>query len=340
MRIEHSNGGYDVTATTLASAADLIPSDARIVTDKTVEQVASAALAGRHFFAVEPGESSKSLPVFGELLSWLAKTNASRKTTLVAIGGGVVGDLAGFVAASYMRGIPFIQIPTTLLAMVDSSVGGKVGIDLPEGKNLAGAFKPPNAVHIPLDLLKNLPERQFRNGMAEVLKTGFILDEALSERLRRQILDAASSDLESVVMRCIELKGEVVRDDEFELTGLRAILNFGHTIGHAVEHASGYRGLLHGEAISVGMALEAKLGESLGITQPGTSQIVIQDLERYGLPTKLDGTLRPRDLIETMYRDKKAVEGSLGFSLLTCLGGCKLVRDVPARAVEAVMEQG
>jgi 3-dehydroquinate synthase len=176
--------------------------------------------------------------------------------------------------------------------------------------------------------------------MAEVLKTGFILDEALSERLRRQILDAASSDLESVVMRCIELKGEVVRDDEFELTGLRAILNFGHTIGHAVEHASGYRGLLHGEAISVGMALEAKLGESLGITQPGTSQIVIQDLERYGLPTKLDGTLRPRDLIETMYRDKKAVEGSLGFSLLTCLGGCKLVRDVPARAVEAVMEQG
>ncbi len=339
MTITHAAGAYDVVATSFDQIASLIPSDSRIVTDTTVRQLLPHELSSKVLFAVPPGEASKSLEVFGVLLRWLAGSNASRKTSLVAIGGGVVGDLAGFVAASYMRGIPFVQVPTTLLAMVDSSVGGKVGIDLPEGKNLAGAFKPPDAVWVPTDLLKSLPKRQFRNGMAEVLKYGFIMDTALADRLRTIALGPDSGELQDVVLRCIGLKAEVVEEDEFETKGRRAILNFGHTIGHAIEHAYGYGEMLHGEAISLGMILEARLGERLGITKPGTASQVAQDLEAYGLPVQLDPALDPLTLIKTMYRDKKAVSGALAFSLLTEMGRCKLVHDVPAQEVEAVMRK-
>ena len=308
-----------------------------MITDSTVAAVAPQVLKGRAHLAVSPGEQSKSLETFGEALSWLAQSNATRKTTLVALGGGVVGDLAGFVAASYMRGIRFVQIPTTLLAMVDSSVGGKVGIDLSEGKNLAGAFKAPDAVYVPIELLRSLPARQFTNGMAEVLKYGFIMDAPLAERLRQSTLYPTHPGLEHVVMRCIQLKAEVVEEDEFETTGKRATLNFGHTIGHAIEHAYAYGKILHGEAIAIGMVLEAQLGEELGITERGTAKVVTEDIARYGLPTAIDPSLSPRDLINAMYRDKKASTGSLAFSLLTDVGRCKLVQDVPPDMVESVM---
>ena len=337
VRVEHSGGAYDVALASLSEISIDLPADCRIVTDKTVAQVAGDLLRDRTWFAVEPGEPSKGLETFGELLRWLAATNASRKTTVVAVGGGVVGDLAGFVASAYMRGVPFVQVPTTLLAMVDSSVGGKVGIDLPEGKNLAGAFKAPDAVYVPMELIASLPERQFRNGMAEVLKTGFIMDAALSDRLDRELLTPQSEDLESVVLKCIRHKAQVVREDEFETKGIRATLNFGHTIGHAIEYAYRYGELLHGEAISIGMVLEARLGESLGETKPGTAARVTESLRRYGLPTELDPTLSPDKLLEAMGRDKKAVAGSLAFSLLPSIGRCKLIRDVPREAVQAVL---
>lgn len=337
MRVEHSAGAYEVVSASLREICRLLPDDCRVITDKTVAGVAPDLVRDRISFAVDPGERSKSLETFGELLRWLAATNASRKTTVVAVGGGVVGDLAGFVAAAYMRGVPFVQIPTTLLAMVDSAVGGKVGIDLPEGKNLAGAFKPPEAVYVPLELLESLPERQFRNGMAEVLKTGFIMDADLADRLDREMLTPQSPDIGSVVLRCIDLKAQVVRADEFETLGIRATLNFGHTIGHAIEFAFGYGDVLHGEAISIGMVLEARLGEKLGLTEAGTSDRVARSLQGYGLPVKLDSTLDPEKLLEAMGRDKKAVAGSLAFSLVPFIGRCKLVRDVPREAVRAVL---
>jgi 3-dehydroquinate synthase len=250
----------------------------------------------------------------------------------VALGGGVVGDLAGFVAATYMRGVPLVQIPTSLLAQVDSSVGGKVGIDLPEGKNMVGAFYPPERVSICTETLDTLSQREFDNGMAEVWKAGFILDRSLVDRLV-----AKSLTRDEMVQRCIEIKRQVVEADEFETNGERAKLNFGHTVGHAVEKLTGYGPVLHGEAISIGMVIEARLGEAIGLSEPGTHDAVEECLGSQGLPTT-SLVLRNIDmLIETMRRDKKASGGRLAFSLLTHIGGCKLVEDVPESDVRKVL---
>jgi 3-dehydroquinate synthase len=337
MRVKHAAGSYEVVVRSFEDAVKALPSETRIVSDETVYELVAGKLFDRAVRAVKPGEGSKDLATFGSLLSWLAESKASRKSTVVAVGGGVVGDLAGYVAASYMRGVRFIQIPTTLLAMVDSSVGGKVGIDLPEGKNLAGAFKAPDVVYLPVEMLRHLPLRQFRNGMAEVLKYGFIMDRELCESLAAEPLEPDSQSLSRVVLRCVELKALVVEEDEFETTGRRAILNYGHTIGHAIEHAMGYQGMLHGEAISIGMVLEARLGERLGVTPRGVAARVEQDLLRYGLPTHLENTLSAESLIDTMARDKKVESGELAFSLLTDVGRCKLVRGVDAREVGEVL---
>ncbi len=325
MTICHSGGSYDVILTVLEDALARLPEDCVILTD---ENVAAFAPLPREvpILVLPPGEATKSLYWFGESLGWLAKQGASRRTTVVALGGGVVGDLAGFVAAAYMRGVPLLQIPTTLLAMVDSSVGGKVAIDLADGKNLAGAFWPPIEVRIPLDALDRLPPRQRINGMAEVLKYGFIMDAPL--------LDAPLD-----VMRCIALKAQVVEEDEYETTGRRAILNFGHTVGHAIERLTGYGPVLHGEAIAIGMALEAELGESLGITQGGTALQVCEMLTRHGLPTRHGTTRDVEPMLAAMRGDKKAVGGRLAFSLLDRVGSCKLVADVPEAEVRRVLER-
>ncbi len=323
MTIRHSQGAYAVVETTLASALADLPDDARILTDANVAAV-SPPLA-RPSLVLPPGEGTKSLETFGHALGWLARSGASRQTTVIALGGGVVGDLAGFVAAAYMRGVPFLQIPTTLLAMVDSSVGGKVAIDLPEGKNLAGAFWPPTEVRLPLDALKTLSPRQYTNGVAEVLKYGFIMDAPLLD-----------SPLD--VMRCIRLKAEVVEEDEHEITGRRAILNFGHTVGHAIERLTGYGPVLHGEAISIGMAIEADLGERLGLTAPGTAEKVSAVLRAHDLPTSHEVTREVGPMLDAMRGDKKAVGGRLAFSLLPCVGECKLITDVPEDDVRRVLE--
>ena len=324
MRIRHSGGAYDVSTTTLDRALADLPADCRILTDANVAAFAPLPETVPAL-VLPPGEGTKSLATFGDALGWLARTGASRRTTVVALGGGVVGDLAGFVAAAYMRGVPLLQIPTTLLAMVDSSVGGKVAIDLPEGKNLAGAFWAPVEVRIPLDALDRLPERQRTNGMAEVLKYGFIMDAPL--------LDAPLD-----VMRCVALKARIVEEDEHETTGRRAILNFGHTVGHAIERLTGYGPVLHGEAIAIGMAVEAELGERIGATEAGTAAEVRRVLRAHGLPTTHATLQDAEPMVAAMRGDKKASGGQLAFSLLARVGECKLVESVPEDDVRRALE--
>lgn len=331
--ITSSTGTYPVRHVALGELFEGLPASTFVITDRNV-----SALAVSNFptLVLEPGESTKTLSVFGQCLSWLAQNGATRKSTLVAFGGGVIGDLVGFVAAAYMRGVSFVQIPTTLLAQVDSSVGGKVAIDLPEGKNLAGAFKPPAEVRLCLELLQNLSQRQFSNGMAEVWKYGYILDAGLVGLLEG-LRSPSDPRISEVVDRCIRLKAEVVSQDEFETTGLRAILNFGHTIGHAIERRTGYGPILHGEAISIGMVYEAFLGERLGITPKGTADTIRRQLSSIDLPVEHPILRDPRDLIDAMRTDKKASSGRLAFALLTRIGECKLIEAVDEEVLLSVL---
>ncbi|MFY9235510.1 MAG: 3-dehydroquinate synthase [Fimbriimonadaceae bacterium] len=338
MTVKHRLGEYPVSFGSLSGALKSCPDDAVVLTDSNVNRHWGAlALERWPVHAVTPGEGSKSIATYQTCLQWLAETGASRRTVVIALGGGVVGDLAGFVAATYMRGIPLIQIPTTLLSMVDSSVGGKVGIDLPHGKNLVGAFYPPTAAHVCLETLSTLAEREFSNGMAEVVKYGFILDESILQNIEGGHVESSSAGLEALISRCIELKARVVEEDELETKGRRAILNFGHTVGHALEKATGYGPLLHGEAISIGMVVETALGESLGITQTGMISRVREHLLRQRLPITHAALMHTDELIQTMRSDKKATSGNLAFSLVTEPGACKLVENVPPGAVEAAL---
>ncbi len=337
INIDSSRRSYLVHFLPLDQAASQISDDSRWITDHNVARSWSHVLAGREHLEVPPGEGSKCLDALGRIAEWLANTGASRSTTIVAFGGGVIGDLAGFAAATYMRGVPLIQIPTTLLAQVDSSVGGKVAVDIAAGKNLVGAFYPPDAVYVPVEALQTLPPREFTNGMAEVWKYAFILDLPLLQRLQDQPIDVESPDLSAVIHRCIELKQQVVSQDEFETNGLRAILNFGHTVGHAIEQVVGYGTILHGEAISIGMVVEARLGEHLGITERGVSEVVERCLQGQGLPVDHAVLRNEEALLQIMRRDKKATTGNLAFSLLTQLGGCKLVKGVERDAVLAAL---
>ncbi len=318
----------------MSAAVDALPEDRVIITDGNVWSAWGSAFSGERVLVLPPGEQSKSMRTYDEALRWVASSGASRRSAIVAFGGGVIGDLAGFVAASYLRGVPLVQLPTTLLAQVDSSVGGKVGIDLPEGKNLVGAFWPPTAVSICLETLRTLDHRQLNNGLAEVWKYGFIMDPGLLE-----LLPPETERLESIVKRCIELKARIVQEDEFETLGLRAILNFGHTLGHAIEQITGYGPILHGEAIAIGMAFEARLGERLGITRTGVAESVRQGLVSQGLPTDSDCLERADDLVAAMRRDKKASASGLAFSLLPEIGECKLIRDVPENEVRACLKE-
>lgn len=289
---------------------------------------------------IPAGETSKTFYQFVSVQRQLAQFKASRKTTLVAIGGGVVGDLAGFVAATYMRGVRLIQVPTTLLAMVDSSVGGKVGIDLPEGKNLVGAFYPADEVYIDAAWLSSLPERQFRCGMAEVIKYGFIQDESLLADLENAPLtDAHDNRLSKVIRRCVELKKEVVEEDEFETTGRRAILNFGHTVGHALETLTNYETFTHGEAIAIGMVAELRVGQKLGLSTQNLTERAINIFTAHGLPVQLPKQIDVDAILEAMRLDKKSENQDLTMSLVSEPGVCRLVKSIDHDLVkEALLE--
>ncbi|MCL6476077.1 MAG: 3-dehydroquinate synthase [Firmicutes bacterium] len=275
---------------------------------------------------VRPGERTKRWGVAGRLLRQMAQRALDRRCIVVALGGGVIGDLAGFVSACYLRGVRYVHIPTTLLAQVDSSVGGKTGVNLPEGKNLVGAFHQPSLVLIDTDTLKTLPRRHFRAGLAEVLKYGIIADAALWQLVRDEsgnLRQGHSSRLADIIHRCCEIKANIVSEDETE-QGVRAILNFGHTVGHALESVMGYGRLLHGEAVSIGMVSAALLGESLGITPIGTAEEIANALRSLGLPVALPRGVEFESLLSVMARDKKARDGQLRFVLIERIGQARL----------------
>ena len=306
---------------------------------------ASLHLAGWNceIAVLEPGEQTKSLAAASDLYDRLVDMHADRQTVVIAVGGGVIGDLAGFVAATYARGLPFVQVPTTLLAQVDSSVGGKVGVNHPRGKNLIGAFHQPLGVFLDTSVLGSLPERDYRAGLAEVVKYGVILDESFFEYLEANVrgLNARSADvLRHVVARSCRLKADVVEQDEFERTGLRAVLNYGHTFAHAFETLCGYGELLHGEAVSIGMVYAANLAARLNRIDPAVTARQTSLLAALSLPTRLpDGArLDVNEVLDRMRLDKKTVGGRLRFVLPTRIGHVDLVDNVPESAVRAVLE--
>lgn len=288
---------------------------------------------------VPPGEASKSVAEAARLWQALLDAKADRKTVVVAVGGGVVGDLAGFIAATFGRGLSFIQVPTTLLAQVDSSVGGKVGINLPAAKNIVGAFWQPRGVLIDIGVLATLPEREYRSGLAEVVKYGIILDAeffAWLETHAANIAKRGSKELEHVVARCCELKAQVVAADEREETGGRAVLNYGHTFGHAIETVAGYGTFLHGEAVSLGMCQAARLAELLGRVDVEFCRRQRELLLALGLPI-VAPNLPPDDLLSAMQRDKKTEHGKLRFVLPTRMGHVELVDGVPVEMVRRAL---
>jgi 3-dehydroquinate synthase len=288
------------------------------------------------------GEQQKNLANVQSCYNQLAKHRLERKSFIVALGGGVVGDLAGFVAATYLRGIPFVQVPTTLLAQVDSSVGGKVGVNLEAGKNLVGSFHQPRLVLCDLGALRTLPARELRAGLAEVIKYGIIWDDNLFKTLVRQMPKLVKGDtaaLARVVARSCEIKAAVVGKDETE-GGLRAILNFGHTIGHAIETVSKYGRFLHGEAISIGQVAAARLSREVLGLPPQDVERIDQLFQAAGLPTKLAVTpMLQRRLLNAMKLDKKVSRGTIQFVLARRLGAVEFGCDVPDALLKQTLSQ-
>lgn len=290
--------------------------------------------------AVPAGETSKCAARLAELYDSLYELAADRRTAVVAVGGGVIGDLAGFAAATYNRGLPLLMVPTTLLSMVDSSVGGKTGINHPKGKNLIGSFHQPAGVWIDLGALGTLPEREFLSGLAEVVKYGVILDAPFFELLEVSAAAVRVREpgaLAGVVSRCCRLKADVVERDEYEMTGLRAVLNYGHTFAHAFETLRGYGALLHGEAVSIGMTCAAVLAVRLNLIGPDFVTRQTKLLHALALPTAIPTAWPVDELLAVMRRDKKAVSGRLRFILPTQLGEVKLFDDVPEPLVRDVL---
>ncbi len=295
------------------------------------------------------GERFKTLRRAAWLYRALLEAGADRASVLLILGGGVLGDLGGFVAATYMRGIPFVLIPTTLLAQIDASIGGKVAVDLPEGKNLVGAFYQPRLVLIDPELLRSLPTRHWRNGLAEMFKYGAALDKGLWRRLQshleRKVIQPRRIAKEPAewllpIARCIAIKALIVGEDERDERGIRAQLNFGHTVGHAVEAALGYRQWLHGEAVAAGMCVEAELGALLDITPRQVVLELVETLQAAGLPTRLP-PLPVEQLLNYMQHDKKRVGSRLRVVLLREMGQAQLIDEVPLEAMrEALIRCG
>lgn len=307
---------------------------------EAVENSLNEAGFGVKGILIPDGEEYKDLLwvyyVHGELL----KHRLDRSSAIIALGGGVIGDIAGFVASTYMRGIPFVQIPTTLLAQVDSSVGGKTGVNHPLGKNMIGTFYQPRLVWTDVGTLRTLPEREVCAGMAEVIKYGVIRDAELFEFLennRDKILNLDAEALGFIIKRSCEIKADVVSKDEKE-TGLRAILNYGHTIGHAIETVTGYTQYLHGEAVAIGMALEVRLAVLLGLLKHESAERIKSLIASYGLPVKMPSGIDNNKIFSSMQLDKKTVEGRLKFILPEKIGAVS-IRDVAdtAKIAEAIL---
>ncbi len=354
VRVSLAERSYDIEigAGNLAEAGEFVTERAKVshavvITDQNVEKPHAAAVAESiavesvavDLIVIEPGEESKSISMATALWEGLLQAGADRKSVIVAAGGGVVGDLAGFIAATYARGIGFFQVPTSLLAQVDSSVGGKVAIDLPEAKNMVGAFLQPRGVLVDTATLETLPEREYRSGLGEVVKYGVILDAELFDFLEKhaqQLLGRDAEVLAHVIARCCRLKADVVEKDERDETGQRAVLNYGHTFAHALETLEGYRGLLHGEALAIGMLCASRLAERLGRVDARLTARQRDLLAAFGLPTELPPADR-EDILRTMMHDKKVEHGRLRFVLPARMGHVELVGDVDPADVRAAL---
>jgi len=339
--------GDDLAVEIRTRAAALAATGRRIavLTDRHVADRQGAAL--RALFGDAPvlvvaaGEETKSLAELGRVLDFLATQRLARTDALFVAGGGVVGDLGGFAAASYLRGIDYFQVPTTLLAMVDSSVGGKTGINLAAGKNLAGAFHQPRGVFVSTGFLKTLPPREFAAGVAEVVKYGLLGDAALFDELERAPLTGGSPGLPAVIRRCCAIKARLVEADERELApeGGRALLNLGHTFGHAIEQSAGYGAYLHGEAVAIGLVAAANLSQKLGYLSPADAARVGSVLAAHALPVRLRAPLPVADLLAAMARDKKVRAGGLRFIVLPALGAAAVQGGIAAALVEECLRE-
>ena len=327
-------GGFDLSAHVRGP-------DCLVVTNETVEPLYLDALVANltgkqvRVISLPDGEAYKTLETVEDILDTLVENGANRDTTVVALGGGVVGDIAGFAAACYMRGVDFVQAPTTLLAQVDSSVGGKTGVNHASGKNLIGAFHQPRAVLIDTGTLKTLPDRELKAGLAEVIKYGAIVDAdffAWIEDNLEALIARDADALAAAVQRSCELKAEIVAEDERE-SGRRALLNFGHTFGHAIEHCQGYGEWLHGEAVAAGMVMAAQLSANDAALAGRIEKL----LERAGLPTR-PPVIAANDLLAAMSLDKKVQGKQLRFVLLRSLGDAFVTSDYDTARLETVLE--
>lgn len=300
---------------------------------RIIDSLKTAGFSDIPLLTFASGEKHKHLRTVERLCEGLYHLTPAidRKTLIIALGGGVVGDVAGFVASLYLRGLDYVQVPTTLLAMVDSSVGGKTGVDFHAGKNLIGAFHQPRAVWIDTETLSTLPGREVNAGIAEVIKYGVIQDPSLLNLLSEHpalVQRRDSATIAQIVMRSCEIKADVVTKDEFETTGLRAILNYGHTVGHAIESITAYKRYKHGEAIAIGMVAAAYIGEAQGMTPPDIAPTLATVLSHYGLPLNLPSDISPESLLPLLSRDKKAENGRANFVLARHLGAVELVSGI------------
>jgi len=328
--------GTDLLLRTDIYASHIHGQQVCVVTNETIaplylEQLKSILPVARVSSVILPdGEAHKNLTTLDDIFTALLSEKHNRTTTLIALGGGVVGDMTGFAAACYQRGVNFIQIPTTLLSMVDSSVGGKTGVNHPMGKNMIGAFYQPQAVIADISLLKTLPSREISAGLAEIIKYGLICDSEFFSWLEKNIELLISGDkaaLTYAVLRSCKNKAEVVAQDEHE-GGIRAILNLGHTFGHAIEAAQGYGNWLHGEAVGAGIAMAADLSMRRGDISSDDLQRIIRLLERANLPTKAPADMTPQQFVELMGVDKKVLDGRLRLVLLASLGQAIVTSEI------------
>lgn len=326
-----------------------IGSDAYVITNVSVKKVHGEKLSGalkKYGFGVRlklvpDREKSKSLEMVGEVLGDLSGYAAKRRAFILAFGGGVVGDLAGFVASVYKRGIPYVQVPTTLLAQVDSSIGGKTAVDLPEGKNLVGTFYQPRLVLVDVSLLKTLPLREMQNGMAEIIKYAVIKDARLFKYLERKYRDALSCNEDAmnfIVSRCASIKAAIIRQDERETKGIRTALNFGHTIGHAIEAAGGYDRYSHGQAIALGMLAAGDISLKLGLLSRNNFQRIAGLLKKVGLPEKIR-KVSLGDIIKAYYHDKKFIGGKNRLVLIRAIGRVTIRQNLPLTLIRSILKK-
>lgn len=322
--------------------AVVVTDDHVVAHARVVQSVLESSGFQTSIIGLSPGEATKSLMIASNLYDRLAERNADRKTLVVAVGGGVIGDLAGFAAATYARGLPLLMVPTTLLAMVDSSVGGKVGVNHPRAKNLIGAFHQPVGVWIDTATLATLPDREYRSGLAEVVKYGVILDADLFAYLETNAETVLRRDPEAVrhiVARSCQLKASIVEQDEREESGLRVVLNYGHTFAHAFETVAGYGSWLHGEAVAAGMVCASRLADRRGLLPPEVTEQQRRLLARFQLPIAPD-RWSVAELLAAMRSDKKAVAGRMRFVLPRRLGEVDLFSDVTEDEVRQILEEG